>query len=126
MGKNNKNVKNELSVKSMLLFKGLDTNLRVVLDLSQKDEKRIKSLKTIMDTYRMIVKPFIDDEPKEYQDKVYEAIKNRTEYIEGMITSKVTVETLNMKIEPIMRQLKTTISTCRIDLEVVNSILNIE
>lgn len=126
MGKNNKNVKNELSVKSMLLFKGLDTNLRVVLDLSQKDEKRIKSLKTIMDTYRMTVKPFIDDEPKEYQDKVYEAIKNRTEYIEGMITSKVTVETLNMKIEPIMRQLKTTISTCRIDLEVVNSILNIE
>ena len=126
MGKNNKNVKKELSIKSLVLFKSLETCQRVVLDMSQKDEKRIKSLRTIMDTYRMTVKPFIDDEPKDYQDKVYQAIKNRTEYIEGMITSKVTVETLNMKVSPIMDQLKSAISTCKMDLLNVNSLLNIE
>jgi hypothetical protein len=126
MGKNNKNVKKELSIKSMMLFKSLEMCQRIILDLGQKDEKRIKSLKTIMDTYRMTVKPFIDDEPKEYQDKVYTAIKDKTEYIEGMITSKVTVETLNMMVEPIMSQLKSAVATCKIDLDKVNTILNIE
>ena len=42
--------KNELSIKSKLLFNNLDMHMRVILDLQQKDEKRIKSLNTIFDT----------------------------------------------------------------------------
>lgn len=121
-----KNNKNELSIKSKLLFNNLDMCNRVILDLSQKDEKRIKCLRTLMDTYRMTVKPFIDDESKEYQDKVYEAIKNRTECVEDMISSKVTVETLNIKISPVLEHLKSMVSTCKTNLDTINSLFNIE
>ena len=121
-----KNNKNELSIKSKLLFNHLDSQNKVVLDLTQKDEKRVKSLNTIFDTYRMTLKPFIEDESKEYQEKVYAAVNDRRDSVEAMIKDKITVETLNMKIAPIMEHLKTMVSTCKTNLDTVNSILNIE
>lgn len=121
-----KNNKNELSIKSKLLFNHLDSQNKVVLDLTQKDEKRVKSLNTIFDTYRMTLKPFIEDESKEYQDKVYGAVNARRDSIEDMIKNHITVETLNMKISPVMEHLKTMVSTCKTSLDTVNSILNIE
>ena len=69
-----KNNKHELSIKSKLLFNSLDTQNKVVLDLTQKDEKRIKALNTIFQTYQMTLKPFIEDESQEYQEKVYTAV----------------------------------------------------
>jgi hypothetical protein len=121
-----KNNKNELSIKSKLLFNLLDSQNKVVLDLTQKDEKRVKSLNTIFDTYRMTLKPFIEDESKEYQEKVYAAVNDRRDSVEAMIKDKITVETLNMKIAPIMEHLKAMVSTCKTNLDTVNSILNIE
>jgi hypothetical protein len=121
-----KNNKNELSIKSKLLFNLLDSQNKVVLDLTQKDEKRVKSLNTIFDTYRMTLKPFIKDESKEYQEKVYAAVNDRRDSVEAMIKDKITVETLNMKIAPIMEHLKAMVSTCKTNLDTVNSILNIE
>ena len=121
-----KNNKHELSIKSKLLFNSLDTQNKVVLDLTQKDEKRIKALNTIFQTYQMTLKPFIEDESQEYQEKVYTAVSDRRAMVEDMIKNQITVETLNMKMSPIMNHLKAMVSTCKTTLDTVNSILNIE
>ena len=121
-----KNNKHELSIKSKLLFNSLDTQNKVVLDLTQKDVKRIKALNTIFQTYQMTLKPFIEDESQEYQEKVYTAVSDRRAMVEDMIKNQITVETLNMKMSPIMDHLKAMVSTCKTTLDTVNSILNIE
>ena len=46
--------------------------------------------------------------------------------VEDMIKNQITVETLNMKMSPIMDHLKAMVSTCKTTLDTVNSILNIE
>lgn len=118
--------KNELSIKSKLLFNNLDMHMKVILDLQQKDEKRIKSLNTIFDTYVMTLRPFIEDEAQEYQDKIKASIDAKRQSVEDMITSKITVETLNMVVSPVLADLKGMVSTCKTNMDTVNHLWNIE
>jgi len=126
MKKNIGDSKKELSVKSKLLFNNLDMHYNVILNLDNKDSKRIKSLETIFQTYQMTLRPFIEDESKEYQDKINTKIQDKKEYITGMIESKVTVETLVMMVSPILNDLKSMVSTCKTSMESVNKLWGIE
>ena len=118
--------KSELSIKSKLLFNNLDMHMRVFLDLTQKDEKRIKSLNTFFQTYEMTLRPFVEDEAKEYQEKVWTKIDEKHKEIEDMIVSKITVETLNMIVSPILADLKNMVSTCKTNLDTVNALWKID
>ena len=126
MSKINRDSKNELSIKSKLLFNNLDMHYNIILNLQNKDTKRMKSLDTIFQTYQMTLMPFIEDESKEYQEKVKEKIQSKKEHIQGMIEGKVTVETLMIAVSPILDHLKSMVSTCKTNLETVNKLWNID
>ena len=86
-----KNKKNELSIKSKLLFNNLDMHYRNAIDLNIDIEKRKRSVDNIFSVYRMTLKPFIVDEPEEYISKVNRAIDDKQEEIHRMICERTTV-----------------------------------
>ncbi len=121
-----KNNKNELAIKSRLLFNKLDMHNKIILDLDQKADKRIKSLNVIFQTYFMTLKPFIEDESKDYQANVNQSIESRRQEIESFINANMTVEGLIMVISPILDDLKSMIQTCKTDLDKVNKLWKVE
>ena len=113
MKKTGKDTKKELSIKSKLLFNNLDMHFKVVTDLNQKVEKRTKSLNTIFQTYTMTVRPFVQDENKEYVDKVMSKIEEKRVEVVSMIENMTTVEALIFAVSPVMDDMKKMISTCK-------------
>lgn len=116
---------NELSVKSKLLFNGLDMNYKIVLDLNANDEKRIKNIDSIFSTYCLTLNPFIKDEKKEYQDRVYNSINNRKEELHRMVYEKATVEGYIFLLSPVLEHLKDMVSTCKVKIEKINELWNV-
>ena len=110
MKKTGKDTKKELSIKSKLLFNNLDMHFKVVTDLSQKVEKRTKSLNTIFQTYTMTVRPFIQDESKDYVDNVMAKIEEKRVDAISMIEDMTTVEALIFAVSPVMDDMKKMIS----------------
>lgn len=121
-----KNNKTELSIKSKLLFNSLDMHYKIILNLDLLDTKRIKSIDTIFSTYRLTIKPFIDDESKEYQDKVYDAITREYEELKRMVFERVTVETLVFHLSPVLEHLKDAVKTCKINMDKFNCLWKID
>ena len=126
MKKTGKDTKKELSIKSKLLFNNLDMHFKVVTDLNQKVEKRTKSLNTIFQTYTMTVRPFVQDENKEYVDKVMSKIEEKRVEVVSMIENMTTVEALIFAVSPVMDDMKKMISTCKTSLDDINKIWKIE
>lgn len=120
-----KNNKAELSIKSKLLFNNLDMHYKNILNLNLSDAKRIKSIDTVFSTYRLTVKPFIEDESKEYQEKAYAAITKEYEELKCMIYEKVTVETLMISFSPIIEHLKDMVTRCKMNMDTFNSLWKI-
>lgn len=120
-----KNNKAELSIKSKLLFNNLDMHYKNILNLNLSDAKRIKSIDTVFSTYRLTVKPFIEDESKEYQEKAYAAITKEYEELKRMIYEKVTVETLMISFSPIIEHLKDMVTRCKMNMDTFNSLWKI-
>lgn len=120
-----KNNKAELSIKSKLLFNNLDMHYKNILNLDLSDAKRIKSIDTIFSTYRLTVKPFIEDESKEYQEKAYAVITKEYEELKRMIYEKVTVETLMISFSPIIEHLKDMVTRCKMNMDTFNSLWKI-
>ena len=115
----------ELSIKSKLLFNNLDMNYKIVLDLSANDTKRKKALDKIFSTYLMTIKPFINDESKDYQNTVYSNINERYRKIEESIDLQTTVEGLIIYLSPILNDLKDMISTCKTTIPKINKLWGI-
>lgn len=126
MKKTGKDTKKELSIKSKLLFNNLDMHFKVVTDLNQKVEKRTKSLNTIFQTYTMTVRPFVQDENKEYVDKVMSKIEEKRVEVVSMIENMTTVEALIFAVSPVMDDMKKMISTCKTSLDDINKLWKIE
>ena len=126
MKKTGKDTKKELSIKSKLLFNNLDMHFKVVTDLNQKVEKRTKSLNTIFQTYTMTVRPFVQDENKEYVDKVMSKIEEKRVEVGSMIENMTTVEALIFAVSPVMDDMKKMISTCKTSLDDINKLWKIE
>lgn len=124
--KTGKDTKKELSIKSKLLFNNLDMHFKVVTDLNQKVEKRTKSLNTIFQTYTMTVRPFVQDENKEYVDKVMSKIEEKRVEVVSMIENMTTVEALIFAVSPVMDDMKKMISTCKTSLDDINKLWKIE
>ena len=120
-----KNKKNELSIKSKLLFNNLDMHYRNAIDLNIDIEKRKRSVDNIFSVYRMTLKPFIVDEPEEYISKVNRAIDDKQEERHRMICERTTVETLVLYISPILEHLKDMIKTCKMNLDTLNALWKI-
>ena len=126
MKKTGKDTTKELSIKSKLLFNNLDMHFKVVTDLNQKVEKRTKSLNTIFQTYTMTVRPFVQDENKEYVDKVMSKIEEKRVEVVSMIENMTTVEALIFAVSPVMDDMKKMISTCKTSLDDINKLWKIE
>lgn len=116
----------ELEVQSKLLFNKLDTNYKVCLNLEEKVEKRIKCLDTIFSTYRMTLNPFITDESKEYQNKVSEMIAGRQMKVEELIENNSTVDAIMFEVSPILEDLKKMVSTCKVNMDRINTLWGIK
>lgn len=114
-----------MSIKSKLLFNGLDTNYKVVLNIENKDEKRIKAIDSIFSVYNMTIEPFLKDEKKEYVDSVYESINNRKEELHRMVYEKATIEGYVFLLSPVLEHLKDMVSTCKVKMEKINELWNV-
>ena len=99
MKKNSSGNNAKLSIKSKLLFNNLDMLSKVVSDLNQSVDKRQKSIDKILSTYRMTVRPFVEDESSEYQDKLYEAINSYQNELNVMVVEGTTSEAFLIKLE---------------------------
>lgn len=117
---------NELSIKSRLLFNKLDTCLKVVTNLEEKVEKRKKQLDNIFSIYKMTVNPFVTDETIEYQDTLFAAISKRQEKINILIEDSKTVEVILFEVNPIMEHLKEMISTCKTNMDKINTLWGVK
>ena len=117
---------NELSIKSRLLFNKLDTCQKVVINLDEKVDKRKKQLDNIFSIYKMTVNPFVTDETLDYQDKLFKSISDRQEKINGLIDDSKTVEILLFEINPIMEHLKEMVSTCKTNMDKINTLWDIK
>ena len=60
------NAKKDLSIKSMLLFNKIDMEVKNLYNLSLDVKKRAKALDHIIDTYRLVLNPFLKDEDKDF------------------------------------------------------------
>lgn len=125
MKKNSSGNNAKLSIKSKLLFNNLDMLTKVVSDLTQSADKRQKSIDKILSTYRMTVRPFVEDESSEYQDKLYEAINSYQNELNVMVVENVTSEAFLIKLNPILTQLKGMVSTCKVKMDEVNALWKI-
>ena len=114
--------KKELSIKSRLLFNSLDTNYNIVLEIENKNTKRKKALDTILSTYRMTVKPFIDDEDTEYRNKIYNSLTNKYDSICLMIDTNLSSDNIKKELLPILEHLKLMIQTCKCNMDRLNSL----
>ena len=76
MKKNSSGNNAKLSIKSKLLFNNLDMLTKVVSDLTQSADKRQKSIDKILSTYRMTVRPFVEDESSDMPGNVIVKIQN--------------------------------------------------
>jgi len=123
-GKKGKN--HELEVQSKLLFNKLETNYKVCLDMNEKVEKRKKCLGTIFSTYRMTLNPFIADESKDYQNEISEAITGRQMKVEELIENNSTVEAIMFEVSPILDDLKNMVSTCKTNMDKVNTLWGVK
>lgn len=125
MKKNSSGNNAKLSIKSKLLFNNLDMLTKVVSDLTQSADKRQKSIDKILSTYRMTVRPFVEDESSEYQDKLYEAINSYQNELNVMVVENVTSEAFLIKLNPVLTQLKGMVSTCKVKMDEVNALWKI-
>ena len=125
MKKNSSGNNAKLSIKSKLLFNNLDMLTKVVSDLTQSVDKRQKSIDKILSTYRMTVRPFVEDESSEYQDKLYEAINSYQNELNVMVVENVTSEAFLIKLNPVLTQLKSMVSTCKVKMDEVNALWKI-
>lgn len=128
MKKNSKenSKKSKLSIKSKLLFNNLDMQYKIILDYEQKLEKRLRGLQGIFSVYRITVEPFIRDESISYRDKVFSALTKKQEKLKEMISSSLSKETITLELDPIIDHLKDMISTCKINLGTLNSLLEVK
>lgn len=125
MKKNSSGNNAKLSIKSKLLFNNLDMLSKVVTDLNQSVDKRQKSIDKILSTYRMTVRPFVEDESSEYQDKLFEAINSFQNELNVMIVENSTVEAFLIKLNPVLTQMKGMISTCKVKMDEINALWRI-
>lgn len=125
MKKNSSGNNAKLSIKSKLLFNNLDMLSKVVSDLNQSVDKRQKSIDKILSTYRMTVRPFVEDESSEYQDKLYEAINSYQNELNVMVVEGTTSEAFLIKLNPVLTQLKGMVSTCKVKMDDVNALWKI-
>lgn len=125
MKKNSSGNNAKLSIKSKLLFNNLDMLSKVVTDLNQSVDKRQKSIDKILSTYRMTVRPFVEDESSEYQDKLFEAINSFQNELNVMVVENSTVEAFLIKLNPILTQMKGMISTCKVKMDEINALWRI-
>ena len=125
MKKNSSGNNAKLSIKSKLLFNNLDMLSKVVTDLNQSVDKRQKSIDKILSTYRMTVRPFVEDESSEYQDKLFEAINSFQNELNVMVVEISTVEAFLIKLNPVLTQMKGMISTCKVKMDEINALWRI-
>lgn len=125
MKKNSSGNNAKLSIKSKLLFNNLDMLSKVVSDLNQSVDKRQKSIDKILSTYRMTVRPFVEDESSEYQDKLYEAINSYQNELNVMVVEGTTSEAFLIKLNPVLTQLKGMVSTCKVKMDDLNALWKI-
>lgn len=125
MKKNSSGNNAKLSIKSKLLFNNLDMLSKVVTDLNQSVDKRQKSIDKILSTYRMTVRPFVEDESSEYQDKLFEAINSFQNELNVMVVENSTVEAFLIKLNPVLTQMKGMISTCKVKMDEINALWGI-
>jgi hypothetical protein len=125
MKKNSSGNNAKLSIKSKLLFNNLDMLSKVVTDLNQSVDKRQKSIDKILSTYRMTVRPFVEDESSEYQDKLFEAINSFQNELNVMVVENSTVEAFLIKLNPVLTQMKGMISTCKVKMDEINALWRI-
>ena len=125
MKKNSSGNNAKLSIKSKLLFNNLDMLSKVVTDLNQSVDKRQKSIDKILSTYRMTVRPFVEDESSEYQDKLFEAINSFQNELNVMVVENSTVEAFLIKLNPVLTQMKGMISTCKVKMDELNALWRI-
>lgn len=121
-----KNARKELNIKSKLLFNSLESHKKIVLDLSQPVEKRIKAYNKLYETYMITLNPFISDESKEFQEKMRNGIKSESDKVIEYIKDGLTVEGLNIFITPMIDSIKNMVSTCKVDLLDVKRMWRIE
>lgn len=117
---------NELSIKSKLLFNKLDTCVKVVTNKDEKIEKRKKQLDNIFSIYKMTVNPFVTDESIDYQDTLFKSISDRQEKINTLIEEAKTVDVLLFEINPIIEHLKEMISTCKTNMDKINTLWDVK
>ena len=125
MKKNSSGNNAKLSIKSKLLFNNLDMLSKVVSDLNQSVDKRQKSIDKILSTYKMTVRPFVEDESSEYQDKLYEAINSYQNELNVMVVEGTTSEAFLIKLNPVLTQLKGMVSTCKVKMDDLNALWKI-
>ena len=109
----------ELTIKSRLLFNSLDMNYKLMLTTSQNIQKRKKALDVILSTYRMTITPFIKDEEKDYQDKIYNAISRKYDVVSKHIEDN-DVKDIEKEMSPVLEDLKNMVRTCKTNLDNVN------
>lgn len=125
MKKNSSGNNAKLSIKSKLLFNNLDMLSKVVTDLNQSSDKRQKSIDKILSTYRMTIRPFVEDESSEYQDKLFDAINSYQNELNVMVVENTTAEAFLIKLNPVLTQMKGMISTCKVKMDDVNALWKI-
>lgn len=118
------NVKKDLSIKSLLLFNRIDMEVKNIYNLNLDVNKRVKALDHIIDTYRLVLQPFLRDETKEFQEEYLGLLSNKRNRIIECIESNLTVEGLNMIVSPLIENLKQIVTSCKIDFNVVKKLLS--
>lgn len=118
------NAKKDLSIKSMLLFNKIDMEVKNLYNLSLDVKKRAKALDHIIDTYRLVLNPFLKDEDKDFQNKYFTMLTEKRNKIYECVESKLTVEGLNVLVSPLVGHLKQTVTSCKIDFKDVDRILS--
>lgn len=119
------NKKDKLSLKAKLLFNKLDNCVKIISNVNEDKDKKKKQLNVIFSTYNIVINPFIQDESKEYNYDLRKKIIERQEYIENLIDSNSSLDSVLFEITSIMTHLKKIVSTCKVNMDEMNNLWKI-
>ena len=115
--------KEKLSVQSRLLFGQIDKQYGIYTNLSESVSLRKRAVAKIFEIYVLILNPFYKTSPKEEWNTLLGKINAKHKAIDEMVEDGTTVEGLNMVLMPIVKHLKATITTCKINTDELDQLL---
>lgn len=119
-----KNKRKELGIQSLLMFNKLDSQAKIVKNVSDSVDKRKKAVHTIFETYRLVLSPFFDiTEDKKYVGELKKKILEREESLNQLVSKEGTGLLINAELTPILEHLKKTVKTCKLNHDELKEVI---